>query len=33
MGYIDASALRTLAAPMKSNEYGKYLLTLAGETR
>jgi len=31
MGYIDAAALQTLAAPMRNNEYGKYLLALAAE--
>lgn len=28
MGYIDAQQLRTLAAPLAKNEYGKYLLDL-----
>ena len=31
MGYIDAVALQALAAPMRNNEYGKYLLALATE--
>jgi glucose-1-phosphate thymidylyltransferase len=31
MAYIDASALQALAAPMRNNEYGKYLLALAAE--
>ena len=31
MGYIDAAALQELAAPMRNNEYGKYLLALAAE--
>ena len=31
MGYIDAAALQALAAPMRNNEYGKYLLALAAE--
>ena len=31
MGYIDAAALQMLAAPMRNNEYGKYLLALAAE--
>jgi len=31
MGYIDAAALQVLAAPMRNNEYGKYLLALAAE--
>jgi glucose-1-phosphate thymidylyltransferase len=31
MGYIDAAALQALAAPMRNNEYGKYLLALATE--
>ena len=31
MGYIDAAALQTLAAPMRNNEYGQYLLRLATE--
>jgi len=29
MGYIDASALEKLGAPMKNGEYGKYLLALS----
>jgi glucose-1-phosphate thymidylyltransferase len=29
LGYIDADRLRALAAPMKSNDYGRYLLALA----
>ncbi len=28
-GYIDADQLRALAAPMKNNDYGRYLLALA----
>jgi len=28
MGYIDASALKALAAPLTSNSYGRYLLDL-----
>jgi glucose-1-phosphate thymidylyltransferase len=31
MGYIDAAALQALAAPMRNNEYGKYLLALVAE--
>ncbi|MFI5348570.1 MAG: glucose-1-phosphate thymidylyltransferase RfbA [Elusimicrobiota bacterium] len=33
LGYIDEAALRALAAPMKKNEYGQYLLRLADEGR
>ena len=34
MGYIDAAQLRTLASPMRKNEYGQYLLALRhGNTR
>ena len=32
MGYIDAGALRTLAAPLAKSEYGQYLLELADGT-
>ena len=28
-GFIDAQQLRTIAEPMKNNEYGQYLLRLA----
>jgi glucose-1-phosphate thymidylyltransferase len=31
MNYIDTAALQALAAPMRNNEYGKYLLALAAE--
>jgi glucose-1-phosphate thymidylyltransferase len=31
MGYIDADQLRRLAAEMKQNEYGQYLLQLVGD--
>jgi glucose-1-phosphate thymidylyltransferase len=31
MAYIDTAALQALAAPMRNNEYGKYLLALAAE--
>jgi dTDP-glucose pyrophosphorylase len=31
MGYIDAARLETLAAPMKNNGYGQYLLQLLTE--
>ncbi|HXS99330.1 MAG TPA: glucose-1-phosphate thymidylyltransferase RfbA [Elusimicrobiota bacterium] len=31
LGYIDATALRALAEPMKKNEYGQYLLRLADD--
>jgi glucose-1-phosphate thymidylyltransferase len=31
MGYIDAAGLETLAAPMKNNGYGQYLLQLLKE--
>lgn len=31
MGYIDAARLETLAAPMKNNGYGRYLLQLLKE--
>jgi glucose-1-phosphate thymidylyltransferase len=31
MGYIDSARLETLAAPMKSNGYGQYLLQLFKE--
>ncbi len=30
MGYIDADALRRLAEPLRKNEYGRYLLAVAG---
>lgn len=30
-GFIDANQLRTLAEPMKKNQYGQYLLALANE--
>ena len=30
-GWIDAGQLKRLAEPMMKNEYGRYLLTLAGE--
>ena len=33
LGYIDEKRLRALAAPMKKNEYGQYLLRLADEGR
>jgi glucose-1-phosphate thymidylyltransferase len=29
MGYIDAAKLESLAAPMKNNGYGRYLLQVA----
>ena len=28
-GFIDAQQLRTIAEPMKANEYGQYLIRLA----
>jgi glucose-1-phosphate thymidylyltransferase len=31
MGWIDSAALAALAAPMAKNQYGQYLLRLAGE--
>ena len=31
MGYIDAHGLRELAKEMLKNEYGRYLLEVAGE--
>ena len=33
MGYIDKEQLRELAAPMKKNAYGQYLLRIAQEGR
>ena len=33
MGYIDAAGLRELAAPLKKNQYGQYLLQLLEEPR
>jgi glucose-1-phosphate thymidylyltransferase len=33
LGYIDEAQLRSLAEPMKKNEYGQYLLRLADEKR
>ncbi len=30
-GYIDAAQLRTLAEPMRGNDYGRYLLRIAEE--
>jgi glucose-1-phosphate thymidylyltransferase len=30
MGYVDAAALRALAAPLSKTDYGRYLLDLAG---
>jgi glucose-1-phosphate thymidylyltransferase len=33
MGYIDAAMLETLAAPMKNNGYGRYLLQLLKDKR
>ncbi|HNX76653.1 MAG TPA: glucose-1-phosphate thymidylyltransferase RfbA [Candidatus Rifleibacterium sp.] len=33
MGYIDKKQLLEMAKPMAKNDYGKYLLRLAGETR
>ena len=33
MRYIDACALETLAAPMRRNDYGRYLLSLLSEER
>jgi glucose-1-phosphate thymidylyltransferase len=29
MGYIDVEQLHRLAKPMKKNEYGKYLISIA----
>ncbi len=31
LGYIDAKQLRTIAEPMRSNEYGQYLLRVADQ--
>ena len=31
MGYIDAAQLRSVASPLRTNEYGKYLLRVATE--
>ena len=31
-GWIDAEELETLAAPMKKNSYGQYLMRLVKET-
>ncbi len=31
LGYIDRQQLRALAEPMRKNEYGRYLLRIAGE--
>jgi glucose-1-phosphate thymidylyltransferase len=30
-GFIDRDQLKTLAEPLKKNQYGQYLLHLAGE--
>ncbi len=33
MGYIDAAKVEELAAPLKKNEYGEYLMRILGEKR
>ena len=33
MGYIDAAAVEELAAPLKKNEYGEYLMSILKERK